>query len=388
MRFAKILLALAFLLFASFANATPRIGVVTFGPGDVFFERFGHDALVVLDEDTGVATDYNFGFFDPDEPGFVGNFARGRMMYQLVALPFDEDMGYYRDVGRSVTIQWLDLRPEQARKLADALAVNALPQNQRYRYDYFRNNCASRVRDAVDDALGGALKNQLAGRSRGNTYRSESVRLASPAWWMWLGFDIGLGPFADTQLSRWDEAFIPMRLQESLREAKNSDGRALVAQEVQVLPQRIAPEPKEQPRHWWPWLLAGIVIAALILVFGAKHLRALGAFAFALWLACGALGSVLLFLWLGSEHVAAWRNQNLLLLDPLCLLLLPAAWSLLRGKAAGAFARKLALLVAALGFVAWFLHWLPFAFPFQDNRAWVALLLPVHAALARVLARR
>ncbi len=385
MRLAKILLVLALLCIATITHAAPRIGVVTFGPGDVFFERFGHDAIVVLDEDTGVATDYNFGFFDPGEPGFVGNFAHGRMMYLLEALPFDEDLGYYRDVGRSATIQWLDLRPEQAQKLADALAVNALPQNQRYRYDYFTNNCSSRVRDAIDDALGGALKNQLAGRSRGNTYRSESVRLASPAWWMWIGFDLGLGPFADTQLSRWEEAFIPMRLQESLREAKNPDGRPLVAQEVRILPQKLAPEPKEHPRRAWPWLFAGVAVALLILAFGQKHPRVLGAFAFGLWLACGVLGGVLLFLWLGSEHVAAWRNQNLLLLDPLCLLLLPAAWALLRGKATGKFARNIAMLVAFGAFVAWFLHWLPFAFPYQDNIAWVALLLPVHAALARAL---
>ena len=50
---------------------------------------------------------------------------------------------------------------------------------------------------AMGKALGGGLQSQLSGRSRGNTYRSESVRLASPAAWMWLGFDVGLGPFAD-----------------------------------------------------------------------------------------------------------------------------------------------------------------------------------------------
>lgn len=388
MRIARFFLVLALLCIASLANAAPRIGVATMEPGDVFFERFGHDAIVVLDEDTGEATSYNFGFFDPDEPGFLGDFVHGKMVYLMAALPFEQDMGYYRDVGRGVTIQWLDLRPEQARKLADALAVNALPENQRYRYDYFSNNCASRVRDMLDMALDGALKNQLAGRSRGNTYRSESVRLASPAWWMWLGFDLGLGPYADKPLSRWDEAFIPMRLRESLRETKNADGRALVAQELRYLPQRLAPEPKEEPRKLWPWLLAGIAIAALILVFGRKHPRVLGAFAFALWLACGVLGATLLFLWLDTAHVAAWRNQNLLLLSPLCLLLLPAGIALLRGKAAGKFARNVALLVAAGAFFAWFMHWLPFAFAHQDNAAWVALLLPVHAALARVLHKR
>ncbi|MCH3873828.1 hypothetical protein LZC35_08935, partial [Campylobacter jejuni] len=89
-------------------------------------------------------------------------------------------------------------------------------------------NCATMVRDTVDKALGGGLQSQLSGRSRGNTYRSESVRLASPAPWMWLGFDVGLGPFADQPLSRWQEAFVPMRLADALRQARNSDGRPLV----------------------------------------------------------------------------------------------------------------------------------------------------------------
>ncbi len=185
---------------------TPRIGVVTMLPGEVFFERFGHDALVVLDPASGQATSYNFGFFDPSEPDFIGNFVRGRMMYYLVALPLEEDLAQYRDAGRGASLQWLDLPPQQARQLADALAEHAKPENARYRYDYFTANCATMVRDSLDQAMGGGLQSQLAGRSRGNTYRSESVRLASPSLWMWLGFDLGLGPFADRPLSRWQEA--------------------------------------------------------------------------------------------------------------------------------------------------------------------------------------
>lgn len=389
MRAAKFLLAATFLFFATLASAAPRVGVVTMAPGEIFFERFGHNAIVVVDETTGAATSYNFGYFDPSESDFVARFARGEMMYYLVALPFEQDMAYYREVGRGATLQWLDLRPEQAQALADALAENAKPENARYPYDYFADNCATRVRDALDNALGGALKRQLAGRSRGNTYRSESVRLASPATWMWLGFDLGLAPYADKPLSRWDEAFVPMRLAESLREAKNSDGRPLVLQETEVLPHRIAPEPPERTRRWRPWLLAGLAIAALVAAFGRKHPRLLGAFALPLWLLCGIGGALLVYLWGFTAHRAAWANQNLLLLNPLCLLLLPAAIALLRGRAPGKFSRWLAGLVAIAAFIAWFLHWLPFAFPYQDNRAWVALLLPVHAAIAYVcLVRR
>ncbi|REM96936.1 hypothetical protein DSI35_25820, partial [Mycobacterium tuberculosis] len=61
-------------------SEAPRIGVVTMQPGEIFFERFGHDALVVVDPVTGEATSYNFGYFDPSESDFIGNFVRGDMM--------------------------------------------------------------------------------------------------------------------------------------------------------------------------------------------------------------------------------------------------------------------------------------------------------------------
>ena len=77
-----------------------------------------------------------------------------------------------------------------------------------------------------------SCKQQLVGRSHGNTYRSESVRLAWPAKWMAFGFHLGLAGYGDRPLSRWEEAFIPMRLRDSLREAKRADGRPLVASEA------------------------------------------------------------------------------------------------------------------------------------------------------------
>lgn len=369
---------------AARAADAPRIGVLTMQPGEVFFERFGHDAIVVVDEQTGEATSYNFGFFDPSEPDFLARFIRGEMMYHLVALPAGDDLAAYRAAGRGVGVQWLDLEPQQARALAAALAERARPENSRYRYDYFTANCATQVRDALDAAMGGALKSQLAGRSRGNTYRSEAVRLASPAPWMWLGFDLGLGPYADRPLSRWEEAFVPMRLADSLREARNSQGRPLVEVEQELLPHRIAPEPAEAPRRWWPWLLAGIALAGGILAL-RRRTRALAAFAGPLWLLCGLAGAVLAFLWAATAHQAGWANRNLFLLNPLCLLLLPGAVALLRRRAPGRLFRPLLWTIAALALLGWILQWL--SLQPQYNLPWIALLLPVHVAWALALAR-
>jgi len=362
--------------------SAPRIGVMTMQPGEIFFERFGHDAIVVMDPRSGEATSYNFGFFDMDEPGFAGRFALGDMRYYLVALALQQDLSYYREVGRGVKLRGLDLAPQEAQSLAATLAERAKPENARYRYDYFTSNCSTQVRDALDHAMGGALNTQMIGRSRGNTLRSEAVRLASPALWMWLGFDIGLGPYADVPMSRWEEAYVPMRLADSLREARNSAGRPLVQSEQVLVPHRIAPEPPERPRRWWPWLLAGLFVAAAILLTAPRKPRLVAALALPLWLVCGLVGALLVFLWGFTEHRAAWANQNLLLLNPLCLLLIPGAIPLLRKRAPAAWFCWLLVAVAAAAAVAWFVHWL--SLTLQYNQSWVALLLPIHAALAYV----
>lgn len=399
----RFVLGLLFALLAGAVAAAPalpasvmpasamRVGVMTMQPGAIFWERFGHDAIVIDDPARGEPISYNFGFFDPSEPDFVSRFVRGEMRYQLVALPLREDLAYYREVGRGVSIQWLNLTPQQATQLADALAVNVQPEHAHYGYDYFTDNCATRVRDAIDRALGGTLKRQLSARSRGNTYRSEAVRLASPAPLMWLGFDIGLGPFADVPLSRWQEAFVPMRLADSLREATQSDGRPLVASEQRLLPHRIAPEPAEYARPWWPWVLWGVAMAIGLFWIGRIAPRALAALALPVWTICGLIGVLMLFIWFGTAHRAGWANQSLLLFNPLCLLLWPGGWHAVRGhdvrgRTAGPwFARWLGA-VAACAVIAWFMRWLPF--PEQDNTHWIALLLPIHLALFAALRRR
>lgn len=377
------LLWLALLLLPAVAAAVPRIGVVTMEPGEVFFERFGHNAILVQDAAGGEGTSYNFGYFDMEEPGFFGNFVRGDMRYWLVALPIREDLARYAQAGRGVTVQWLDLEPAQARALADALAENARPENAQYRYDYFTSNCSTKVRDALDLALGGALQPQLAGRSQGNTYRSESVRLAAPAAWMAVGFHLGLAGHADRPLSRWEESFIPMRLRDALREAKRADGRPLVAAEEAWLPHRIGLPPDDAPRPRTAAFFAGLALAGLVLWLARRAPRALAAGAMVFWTVSGVAGTVMALIWLATDHVAGHGNQNLLLFSPLCLFLLPGGWARLRGREPSRRFRGLLLAVAGSAALAGFLKFLPFVV--QENVEWVLLLLPLHWALLRGL---
>ena len=230
---------------------------------------------------------------------------------------------------------------------------------------------------------GGALKAQLSGRSQGNTFRSESVRLAAPAPWMALGFHVGLSGHADRPLSRWDESFIPMRLRDALREVKRADGRPLVLAEETLLPHRLVPPPAEAPRLRTQAFLAGLALAVLVLVAGKRAPRVLAGGALVFWLVAGLAGLVMAFIWTATSHVAGHGNENLLLLSPLCLFLLPGAWARLRGRAPSKRFRLLLWIVAGSAALAGFLKFLPFL-P-QENVEWVLLLLPLHWALLRTM---
>jgi hypothetical protein len=376
-----LLAGLAWLVLAGTAFAAPRIGVVTMEPGQPYWARFGHNAILVDAGDGREPTLYNYGFFDFDEPGFLLNFLRGRMHYRLVALPMSHDLAYYREEGRGVTLQWLDVEPDAAARLARFLAWNALPENAVYEYDYFIDNCSTRVRDALDTALDGVLSRQLSGRSQGLTYRMESLRLGGGLPWMGLGMHLGLSDYADRPLSRWDEAFVPMRLRDSLREVRTGAGTPLVVAEEALLPHRIKAPPAEPPR-WWPrFAFAGIVLAIGVLALAPRRPRTLAGVAFVFWLLCGLAGLGLAALWGLSDHRSAWGNENLLLVSPLCLLLLPGAWARVRGRAPGRAFVPVLRLVAALAGVAVFVSFLPFRL--QDNLDWIVLLLPLHLALLK-----
>ncbi len=381
----RLLLLLLLWSCALAATAAPRIGVVTMQPGEIFFERFGHNAILVDDPATGTATSYNFGYFDPGEPDFIARFVRGRMRYQLVALPLSDDLAYYREAGRGVSLQWLALDAQDAAELAAALADNARPENAHYRYDYFLDNCSTRVRDALDRSLGGTLARQMGG-SRGDTFRTEATRLASPDFWMWLGFDLGLARAADQPLSNWEDAFVPMRLSAMLRQARNRGGETLVAEEHVLLPHRLDPEPADAPRRWWPWLVAGLLIGGVISWSGRGIPRATAAAALVFWAVAGVLGALMLFIWLGTEHRFGWANHNLLLLSPLGWLLLPGGWRLVRGGTGGPWFDRLLLATVLLAFAGLFVHWLQLL-P-QQNLHWIVLLLPLHVGLLLGLRKR
>src|SRR5487761_536146 len=195
-----LLIAMAWLLSALPARASVtnapganlQVSLITYGPGETYWERFGHDAIELRDSASGEAVNFNYGVFDFNEANFFLNFARGRMHYLMDAAPSDLDQSYYVEAGRSVTRQRLAMTAEQAGALRDFLLWNLRPENAGYNYDYFVDNCTTRVRDALDKALGGVLKTQLAARAGGMTFRQQTDRLMSAQPWLMLVLDLGL----------------------------------------------------------------------------------------------------------------------------------------------------------------------------------------------------
>jgi hypothetical protein len=372
-----------------------EVSVLTFGPGEIYWERFGHNAILVRDHRTGSAVAFNYGMFDFNQKNFFLNFARGYMLYRIAADPLERDLGLYQYEGRWVQEQKLNLTPAQRQSLYDYLRWNVQPENRDYQYDYFLSNCSTKVRDALDRVLGGSLRKQLEAEATPYSYRFDAVRLVSPDFWAGIGMDVALGPVADKPQSGLQRSFVPMVLMQQLRGMKVTDAdgheQPLVLEDRRILEAQIPDDPKQPPDWRLPFLLAGLGFAALLLVLD----RCRGVFAARLgfavlaasWsLLCGVCGLILLVLWFLTQHWAGWHNENLLLLDPLCLLLIPA-W-VLSARAQwrpSAFARRLLLAVAALAAFSLLLRLVPGCW--QANLPWILLLLPPHLALLYTLRR-
>jgi Domain of unknown function (DUF4105) len=375
---------------AAVPGASLEVALLTFGPGTEVWERFGHNAILIQDRTRGQALLYNYGIFDFAQENFFLNFARGRMQYRIAVGDPADELPMYVAEGRWIVRQDLNLVPAQRQRLAELLARNARPENAQYRYDYFTANCSTRVRDALDIAVDGAIKQQTVAPSRGFTYRMEAMRLMRPEPLLMLGMDAGLGPFADQRLSYWDESFIPMEFMRRIRDVRvvdaSGNSQPLVMRETRLAEARVA-EPAEFPPDWiWQALAVGVGSGLLLAALARARRRAGARVVFALLsgflaLVLGLGGLVLIALWTMTDHVSAWRNENLLLWNPLCLLLLPTWVRAFRADwRPTLFAHRVALVVALLAGLAFFLKVFPeFA---QDNRFWIALLLPVHVALA------
>ena len=375
---------------ASVANAPGanlQVSLITYGPGATYWERFGHDAIELRDTSSGEAVNFNYGVFDFDERGFLLNFARGRMRYLMDAAPSALDESFYVRARRSVTRQRLAFNAEQAAALRDFLLWNLRPENAAYPYDYYTDNCTTRVRDALNAALGDVIRAQLTVRPGGMTFRQQTVRLMSAQPWLMLVLDLGLGPYADRPLNAWRESFLPGVLQIRLRDVQITDRaghrQPLVLNEQLVAPNLLDVPPERAPDLRLPLALAGLALAGLLIVTWRTWSPGYLTLGTLYLLAAGLVGLLLLVLWTLTTHHSAWANANLLLFNPLAWLLLPTLWRTRRGLRASRFSNGVLVLqlFSVLGAVV--LHLVPGTV--QQNQPWLLFALPVWIALAWTL---
>jgi hypothetical protein len=332
------------------------VSLLTFGQGTPVFERFGHNAIRIADPLSGLDVAWNWGMFSFDEPNFLGRFLSGDTRYWVAGYETVPLLAYYQENDRHTVEQVLNLSGAQKLELLRFVRWNERDENKYYRYDYFLDNCSTRVRDALDRVLGGALKRAWADSLSDHSFRGEALRLTEGTPVSRLGIDIALGPRADKRMTAWEEMYVPMRLRDRLRgiEVPGPDGKPekLVASERVVF--TAMRDPEAPAPQTFPGIYIAVALGSLVplaLLGGIAFLSALRgrwptaqrvarvaiAAIAALWyVATGFAGTAVLFMEIFSKHTFWFGNWNVLLLSPLALV---AAWFVPRAIANGRGAR-------------------------------------------------
>jgi hypothetical protein len=375
------------------------VSVLTMGPGKELFERFGHQSIRIHDVTTGLDSAYNWGMFSFEQPHFLVRFLTGDTKYWMQGIESNWLISVYRDSGRAVWEQELSLTTTEKDSLWRYIKWNAREENKWYRYDYYRDNCGTRVRDALDMALGGSLARAMAAHEHGVTYRSETLRLARAYPLINFGMDFVLGRPADGTLSAWDEMFIPMRLQQLIRgiRVRHTDGSAslLVQSERQLVVDPRYQDADTPPDYFVPGLAVGLLVGTALLVIASLSRTSLvarwwvGIIGSAWNLLAGVTGLLLLCAELFTRHAAYMgHNVNVLLATPASLALAVLFPLALRGSSSARLvraARSLSVLAAVCSVATVLLRLVPALA--QDNRPLLALAVPLQAALCFALWR-
>lgn len=379
------------------------IYLMTMGPGDAVWEKFGHNAIWIHDSARNTDVAYNWGLFDFEASDFMSRFLKGDMRYWMGGFDQEATVDFYRQANRSVIAQELNLTPAQRTELARFVEWNALPENRFYSYNYYLDNCSTRIRDVIDRALGGTLKPQMESGLSGFTYRSETQRLTQSDIPVYTGTMLGLGQPVDHPLTGWQLAFIPGRLSEMLRDAEVPDGTGkfvrLIKSEDTLFAATRPPEPRGVELHTVNFFLAGCLLFAIItgLATVANARRRWWQPGFLVVAALSSLiigiaGTALIALWTLTTHIHSYSNENVLQATPLSLVLavmILTQFRMRRQEGANVpfvrrSIRQVAWLIVAVSVLGLALKVLPGFY--QKNLDIIALLLPVHLGIALALA--
>ena len=287
-----------------------RVSLLTCGPGyDEVYQVFGHTAVRVIDSNGHTDLVYNYGTFDGFQKNFELKFMRGLVMYYLTVDPFNSFMGEYVQEKRSVTEQVLQLTEQQKESIVSYLDWNAEPENREYKYDFFYDNCSTRIRDIFSQKLD---KNFVFGKTLPPvphyTFRDIINQYFYTVLWERFGINILLGSRIDKVMTSSDIMFLPDYLLKGMQGA-NINGKEVAAPPVTIL---AGGPPMPAPING-PLILTCLIAVLTIAGLTFPKLKLLGKIMSAsLLVITGLLGCLILVMWFGTSHGGCRDNFNLL----------------------------------------------------------------------------
>ena len=291
-----------------------EVSLLTADPGTELYSSFGHSAIRLREiGPDGRDLVFNFGTFDFDTPNFYGKFATGKLNYMLSVVNYDRFLVEYDHYKRGLREQVLDLNQEQKDFLLQHLDAQYAPERRFYKYDFFYNNCATKIRDAFDIAIGEQLvwSDTLAEEK---TFRNLIDEFVLPLPWADFGIDLALGAVIDRPATELEKQFLPTYMEQAFANAtivENGVSRPLVKQSRVLLeyPKEAAQQSLLNPTAIF-WFL--VVLFAALTLYGFKKGKLLKGLDIAFFGTLGILGLVVAFLWFFTDHSATLWNWNIL----------------------------------------------------------------------------
>lgn len=295
-----------------------RVSLITCGVGDEIWETFGHTAVRIIDSAAGTDMVYNYGTFDGFDENFELNFMRGKLLYSLSDYPYKYFPKEYINANRSVEEQVLLLDDKAKQQVKAFLEWNALEENRYYKYDFFFDNCATRIRDIFPKSLGKDFKfGQTIPADSRMTYREIMNVYFYRTHWERFGINILLGSRIDKVMSNTDIMFLPDYLRDGIT------GGTLNGRPIATKPELLVPGSPEKPTGINQPVLLTICLAALTIIgLSVKKLKPLGnVMSFLLLFVTGLLGCLVVVMWFGTDHQGCRDNYSLLWALPTNLIL-------------------------------------------------------------------
>jgi hypothetical protein len=304
------------------------ISLVTGGPAEDLYTRFGHSAIRVKDPRLKLDWVFNYGTFDFDTQWFYLKFIRGKLPYSLAVYDFALMYDLYRRLNVSLFEQELNLTPEERQKVMDFLMWNYEPENRYYHYDSYFDNCSSRIRDVFHNILGDTLEFRYSHVKSQKTFRDLTRDYLNETPWGKFGIDLITGLHTDKTASPWERMFLPYEMMYCFENAvlRRADGVVPFAKPVVA----IFGEKQGRTRNtvFSPLLVFWGIFVAILAFSAWQQFRNLKYkwLDILLFFLSGFLGGAMLFMWFGTDHPEAWVNLNMLWALPTNIIIAYFIW--------------------------------------------------------------